>query len=1207
GDYTRYGGVDGDPLPTDDFTLGLWVQGADPAYTNTRSSLLATNGDSNDSLWIGAIGGNWGISLGWPGADGGTVLATFAITPSTPQHIEVTREAGEYSVYLDGMRVAGPTAAGGFNWNSFHVGINSGGWSHYRGLFGDVLLTDVVARSPEAKIKVFGTHVAGSSAVIGTPVGNSAAIAWTVPYGTTPGDIATLAPTFTLSSGASCTTALDGGTTIHSGDMFDFTSPVHYVVKASDYDAVSNPNYTDYTVTVTVAPPFNFYTGLAAWFDASQLTGLSDGDQVDTWADLSGAHTATKNQGSMRFSTNQINTTLPTVQFRDNACANLSGSMFAKEQYIVFRLPQSGDWGTVLGSQTRSGYLMNPTGYFWDQNYPSAVRQNGGAPLSPNFQLSNIGDFMVLKITGNSNDTSVRSGWALGRQEGWAAPGMDVAEIIAFDHILSTADEDTVGGYLESKYGLDTAYPAFNLPVPYGLKATPGDTQATLAWPAFPGASGYNLRRSITPGGPYTVVIPVAGTTCTDTELTNGTTYYYVVTATTGTGETNNSAEVSVIPSAVDAGLSSVVAYLPEVWSDGSSASTITVTLRNGGGIPAAGKLVTLTHTSGTGSPVLNTTTGTTDGNGMATFTVTSNSAGVEGFTATATIATGEVAITQTGMVTFKTKPADLATYVPTNLPAGGVVTVVGTWNAALNNWSAWQNWEANSYDVFGNKVLGVKGGARGAMYLQDNLPSAMSYFDSGFEVTYIGSSDWPPGRAAWAELYTWDNDVGNNPWPNGRKGFIVNQDGGPGTVRTYAMTGDGSGPSQDWPTTNTVGLHTMTLLRLANGDVQAYVDGVLRSTMAGTADPAYPLTRLGFGCEYTGNSYMPKGTIVEQVKAFTVSYPVGAPDAATSTVVASPATMTANGTDTSTVTVTLKDADGNRVAGKEVTLSYTGSGAVTYSPSATQTTGVAGTAVFTVQPTSTTPGIYEFTATVTSPAVVITQKAILNTTLAISTAVLDISGVGTGEEILNTGTLVEANHFGSSITELTVNGVVFGTSNAHLTKSPGGGSTNSDAQNLVTSLTDDNDYGKLMRSYIWGGDQTATLNIPGLTVGKTYRLQWITCSPRGGNISVEGSASVPLAPTTKPDSNYPRVFAFTWVATDTTANVLVTRQPGEYDTDNEILFNAYALHDMGGGAAPGYAGWAKDHVNSQAANLDFNNDGVQNGIAYFMNETGRA
>ena len=750
--------------------------------------------------------------------------------------------------------------------------------------------------------------------------------------------------------------------------------------------------------------------------------------------------------------------------------------------------------------------------------------------------------------------------------------------------------------------------------VPVGVAAVPGDGQITVSWLPFPDATGYNLRRSLLPGGPYTnAVIPVVGTSYADTGLTNGTPYYYVVTATLpDTTETDASAEVSATPSELDANLSAVVGYLPEVWSDGVATSTVTVTLRNGGGIPVAGKDVTL---AASGTAVVTPTAPifvTTDANGVATFTVTCTDPGLQEFTATAGTGAGPLVIAQTGKVLFKTKPADLEDYVPTNLPAGGAVNVLKTWNSGTG-WSDWSNWDGgNSYDVYNNKVLGRPnpGGQRGAMYINDTRTSpglsSMSYFDSGLEITYIGASARIAGDAAtYAEMLTWDGDVPGQP----RQGFIVDAPGGSGNtgdgVRTWQMLND-SNRVEDWSDTDLDGLHTMTLLRLSNGDVQTYVDGVLKYTMLGTVDPTAPLTKIAFGFEFSGNHYIQPGTIVQQVKAFTVSYPVGDPSAGNSTVVATPAAMPANGTDTSTVTVTLKDAANNRVAGKEVTLSYTGPGAVTITPSA-QTSGAAGTAVFTVQPTTTTPGIYEFTATVTDPAVEITQKAILNTTLVLSQTVLDVSASGTGLEILNDGTLVEANHFGpNGIGSVTVNGVTFDTSWDHMTSgwNMGGQWTNSDEQGRVPDLTDATDFGKLMREYIWTGAGTATIGIPGLTVGHTYRLQYITSSPRGGNISVEGSASVPLSPTSQPDSVYPRVFVFTWVATDTTANVLVTRQGGDYGTDSEILFNGYALHDVSGGGNTDFASWAAAQSPEVTGGPygDSDNDSIPNLVEYALN-----
>ncbi|XID92816.1 glycoside hydrolase family 6 protein [Paenibacillaceae bacterium WGS1546] len=86
---------------------------------------------------------------------------------------------------------------------------------------------------------------------------------------------------------------------------------------------------------------------------------------------------------------------------------------------------------------------------------------------------------------------------------------------------------------------------------PTGLTATAGNAQATLSWNASGGATGYNMKRATTSGGPYaTIATGVTGTSYTNAGLTNGTTYYYVVSAANAAGESANSAPVSVTPSA---------------------------------------------------------------------------------------------------------------------------------------------------------------------------------------------------------------------------------------------------------------------------------------------------------------------------------------------------------------------------------------------------------------------------------------------------------------------------------------------------------------------------------------------------------------------------------------------------------------------------------------------------------------------------------
>jgi hypothetical protein len=84
---------------------------------------------------------------------------------------------------------------------------------------------------------------------------------------------------------------------------------------------------------------------------------------------------------------------------------------------------------------------------------------------------------------------------------------------------------------------------------PAAVLAAPGDGAVPLRWQSSFGATSYTVKRATTSGGPYT---PVASglTTCsyTDKTVANGTTYYYVVTATNSAGTSGNSPEDSTTP-----------------------------------------------------------------------------------------------------------------------------------------------------------------------------------------------------------------------------------------------------------------------------------------------------------------------------------------------------------------------------------------------------------------------------------------------------------------------------------------------------------------------------------------------------------------------------------------------------------------------------------------------------------------------------------
>ncbi len=86
--------------------------------------------------------------------------------------------------------------------------------------------------------------------------------------------------------------------------------------------------------------------------------------------------------------------------------------------------------------------------------------------------------------------------------------------------------------------------------IPAALSAGGGDNQVTLTWTASTGATSYSIQRSTTDGGPYTVIGTAAAVSYTDNTATNGTTYYYVVSATLGAGQSGNSNQASATPAA---------------------------------------------------------------------------------------------------------------------------------------------------------------------------------------------------------------------------------------------------------------------------------------------------------------------------------------------------------------------------------------------------------------------------------------------------------------------------------------------------------------------------------------------------------------------------------------------------------------------------------------------------------------------------------
>jgi hypothetical protein len=116
---------------------------------------------------------------------------------------------------------------------------------------------------------------------------------------------------------------------------------------------------------------------------------------------------------------------------------------------------------------------------------------------------------------------------------------------------------------------------------PTGLSAVAGDGRVTLSWNMASGATSYSVYRGTTSGSTSLLESGVTALTFVDTAVTNGTTYFYAVSAVNEAGESPRSQEVSatpqVSPPAAPSNLQVAAVWPSQIelaWSDNSGNET---------------------------------------------------------------------------------------------------------------------------------------------------------------------------------------------------------------------------------------------------------------------------------------------------------------------------------------------------------------------------------------------------------------------------------------------------------------------------------------------------------------------------------------------------------------------------------------------------------------------------------------------------------
>lgn len=263
-----------------------------------------------------------------------------------------------------------------------------------------------------------------------------------------------------------------------------------------------------------------------------------------------------------------------TVTAGDNETTISWDAVAEATSYNVYRSTTQGGQGTKIGASTTTAYVdstaANGTTYYYVVTANNAVGEGSAsvpssgatpavpvtapaAPTAVNIVAGNV--LVTVSWTASPTATSYRiyrsttqgsQGSLIGSSSTTSYSDTGLVNGTTYYYqvtAVNVAGESTPSA---QSSGATPAAPLVAPSAPASANATDGIGHVTISWAAVPGAMSYKVYRSTTQGVQGTLIGSTSSTSLADSTVVEGTTYYFVVTASNAAGEGAASVAASV-------------------------------------------------------------------------------------------------------------------------------------------------------------------------------------------------------------------------------------------------------------------------------------------------------------------------------------------------------------------------------------------------------------------------------------------------------------------------------------------------------------------------------------------------------------------------------------------------------------------------------------------------------------------------------------